>query len=625
MPGIPGHVIDQIRDAADITQVVGRYVTLKKRGRGFVGLCPFHHEKTPSFSVNPERQIYHCFGCGKGGNVFGFLMEYEKLSFVDAVHRLAEETGIEIPKSESVRRQESENERLQKANAVAQRYFRHQLAHAPKAVTEYLTRRGLDAETVERFGIGFAPPGWDGLLTFLKKGNWPLDLYLKLGLLLTSQKSGRPYDRFRNRLMFPIHNAAGKVVAFGGRDLSDDPNTPKYINSPESPIYYKSRVLYGLNVAREAIRTSGEAVFVEGYMDVIQLHRHGVANAVATSGTALTAEHAALIRRYTERVVLCYDADRAGIAAAVRGGEVLFQNQVETDVLILPEGEDPDSYVQGKGAEAFRELIKGARPYLDFRLAQVRERYDLERAGERSQAVAEVLELLAPLTDPVRNDYFVERISENLRLPAAMLRNELDKKRRARARREQVRMSDPPDGQPAESLPPDAPAEGGGEDGPLVFAGNWGAEKGVILLLIQFHGEISGYVFDNLEEDDFLNPDFQRLFRFLRSVEARESSGILHAVLEHIGGGPLQALLLREIEETNRTFAKPALYLQGCIKQMKIARNQARIDIHNRRLKTLKSSDPDYMVTLRELQTAMVELRQWRDVECVDDEEGDPA
>ena len=240
MPPIPEHIIDQVRDSISIVDLVSRYVTLKKRGRNYFGVCPFHQEKTPSFSVNPEKQIYKCFGCGAGGNSYQFLMQIENLSFVDAVKRLADETGIKIPVSQEFKKRESENEKLFKANQITQSFFQRQLATAPKTVLDYLVNRGLTEQTIEHFKIGYAPEQWDGLLKHLQHFNYPLQPYKKLGLLLKSEKTGNDYDRFRNRLMFPIHNPSGNVVGFGGRALKDEPNSPKYINSPESPVYQKA-------------------------------------------------------------------------------------------------------------------------------------------------------------------------------------------------------------------------------------------------------------------------------------------------------------------------------------------------------------------------------------------------
>lgn len=615
MAGIPESIIDRIRESVNIVDVIGRYVTLKKRGRNYLGLCPFHTEKTPSFNVNPEKQIFHCFGCGTGGNVFTFLMRYENLSFVDAVKRLADETGIKIPVSQEAKKQESENEQLFRANEVAESVYHQQLKQAPAAVQEYLQRRGISAETREQFKLGYASGEWDGLLKYLERNGFSLNPYKKLGLLLESEKSGKLFDRFRNRLMFPIHNQSGKVIGFGGRALLDEPNSPKYMNSPESPVYQKSRILYGLYFSKEAIRESGAVIFVEGYMDFLQLYQAGIRNVVATSGTALTEEHARLIRRYTSRVYLCYDADTAGINAAVRGGEILFQQLLEVEALILPAGEDPDSFVKANGKEAFLALLKEAKDYLAFRLSILNRKYDLQKAAERSRAVAEALEMLLPMQDAIRSGFYLEKIAEQLQVPATTLLNEFQRRQKARRQQDQFREQGREGG--------DSPDAENAAKAPLVFTGAWGGEKDVILLLISYFKDIHDYVFNHLQEDDFLNPEFRELFALIKSRrESGESSGapnLLHFVLENIPGEAVKTLLLRELEQSNREFHKPALYLQDCIKRIKIARYQAKIDLAKRQMKELAPNDPRQLQFLMEINDANIQVKKWQDVVSSDD------
>lgn len=615
MAVIPEPIIERIRESVNIVDVIGRYVTLKKRGRNYLGLCPFHTEKTPSFSVNPEKQIFHCFGCGTGGNVFTFLMRYENLSFVDAVKRLADETGIKIPVSQEAKKQESENEQLFRANEVAESFYHQQLKHAPATVQEYLQRRGISAETREQFKLGYASGEWEGLLKYLERNGFSLNPYKKLGLLLESEKSGKLFDRFRNRLMFPIHNQSGKVIGFGGRALLDEPNSPKYMNSPESPVYQKSRILYGLYFSKEAIRESGAVIFVEGYMDFLQLYQAGIRNVVATSGTALTEEHARLIRRYTNRVYLCYDADTAGINAAVRGGEILFQQLLEVEALILPAGEDPDSFVKANGKEAFLALLKEAKDYLAFRLSILNQKYDLQKAAERSRAVAEALEMLLPMQDAIRSGFYLEKIAEQLQVPPTTLLNEFQRRQKARRQRDQFREQGGEGG--------DSPAAESAAKPPLVFTGAWGGEKDVILLLISYFKDIHEYVFNHLQEDDFLNPEFRELFALIKSRrESGESSGapnLLHFVLENIPGEAVKTLLLRELEQSNREFHKPALYLQDCIKRIKIARYQAKIDLAKRQMKELTPNDPRQLQFLKEINEANIQVKKWQDVVSSDD------
>lgn len=604
MAPIPGHIIDRIRESSNIVDVISRYVSLKKRGRNFTGLCPFHQEKTPSFSVNPEKQIFHCFGCGEGGNVFTFLMKHQRLSFVDSVKLLSEETGIEIPSSPEFKKRESERDRLFRCNRAAQQFFCNQLPNSPESLRTYLKGRGITDESMKNFLIGYAPEGWDNLRKAIEAGKGRIEDYKTLGLLLTSEKKNSIYDRFRNRLMFPIQDAAGKVVGFGGRALKDEPGSPKYINSPESPVYQKSRVLYGINRSKDAIREAESVLVVEGYMDVIQLHQAGIRNVVATSGTALTKEHAGVLRRYATNVTLCYDADAAGVKAAVRGGETMFLHDLSVSVLILPEGEDPDSYVKNHGPEAFREQLAVAQDYWEFRLSQLTQTHDMQQAGPRSAAVSEILDVIAGLKDQVKAGFYIERSATVLGIQEDILYGELKKKRSAAARKQSFRIEEPP---------PPIEENRIKKDAPLAFTGAWGGEKDIILLLINFFGDIRDYVYDHLTTADFLNAEFRKLFERLKQLE--NGTNVLHVVLETIESDNLRALFIREMEHTNSQFSKPSLYLQDCIKQLKIQRYRAEAERAKLRLKETSPDEPAYMEVLQQLHVANTQLTKWRDVE----------
>jgi len=477
-------------------------------------------------------------------------MRHENLSFVDAVKRLAEENGIKIPVSREVQKQESENEQLFRANELAEQFYHRQLEYAPDSVKEYLSNRGIEEGTIKQFKLGYASGEWDGLLKYIQRNSHSISNYKKLGLLLESTKSGKPYDRFRNRLMFPIYNQSGKVVGFGGRALLDEPNSPKYMNSPESRVYQKSYVLYGLNFSKEAIREQGAVIFVEGYMDLLQLYQSGIQNVVATSGTALTEEHARLIRRYTNRVYLCYDADSAGISAAVRGGEILFQQLLEVEVLILPSGEDPDSYVKKYGKDAFQEFLKEAEDYLAFRLDILKQKYDLQKAAERSQAVMEMLEMLLPVQDNIRISFYVEKMAEQLQIPSTTLLNEFKKKKRAQLRRQSF-IARERDESPSPEEKQSAAKSSAGQT-PLVFTGAWGGEKDVILLLLNYFDDIHEYVFAHLQEDDFLNPEFRELFSLIKSHQKSGGKNLLHSVLENTESEALRTLSRATGNSVNR-------------------------------------------------------------------------
>ena len=395
---------EEVRNAIDIAQVVGERVPLRRAGRTWKGLCPFHAEKTPSFTVNPERQIWHCFGCNKGGDVFAFLMEIDKVTFPEALQALAERAGIDLPRSEATAG-DKRRDRLYQATSLASDFFQANLHAEPGApARQYLAGRGFDRPMLERFHIGYAPAGWDGLKTALGK-LLPIEVLEEAGLVVRRGDGGH-YDRFRNRITFPIEIAQGKLAGFGARAV-DAEDTPKYLNSPESPIYRKGSVLFGLTLARNAIREKRQVLVCEGNLDVVRLHAAGFANSVCTSGTALTIDQARALARFEAEAILVYDGDDAGIRAADRALEPMLVAGLQVKVLLLPEGEDPDSYILQNGAQAFAGLIEGAMDVASF-LATAR----LSTPGANPTQEARVkryVELLGRVEDPVRRRLMVRR------------------------------------------------------------------------------------------------------------------------------------------------------------------------------------------------------------------------
>src|SRR3989454_607075 len=363
---------ERVRDATDIVQLIGERVALRRAGRSYKGLCPFHTEKTPSFTVTPDRQIWHCFGCSRGGDVFAFVMEADKATFPEALRMLADRAGIELPKQERTPGDEA-FDRLYQANALARDFFRASLqSEAAAKPRAYLAGRGFEEPWLARFDVGWAPEGWDGLLTALAK-LLPAEIMEQAGLIVRRADTSGHYDRFRNRVIFPVATAAGKVAGFGARAIAEG-DEPKYLNSPETPVFRKGRLLYGLPVARPGMRESGEAIVSEGYLDVIRLHAGGFANAVSTCGTALTPDQARLLARLQVDVLLLYDGDDAGVRAADRGLDPLLQAGVNVRVLLLPGGEDPDSFLRKEGPEdasgSSLPGIHGTRPVRRQRLAR---------------------------------------------------------------------------------------------------------------------------------------------------------------------------------------------------------------------------------------------------------------
>lgn len=428
---IPEETIQQVTEAVDIVEVISQYVPLKQAGKNYRGLCPFHKEKTPSFTVSPEKRIFYCFGCRAGGNVFNFLMRYERMSYPEAVRALAEQVGIAVPTTGGVdaERQRERREELLRVNAATARVYQAALrdSRAGRRAREYLASRGVSDDAIEAFGLGYAPQGWDYLLKTLKKQGITAHMLEAAGLVQRSAQTGRHYDRFRHRLIFPIHNAEGRVVAFGGRTLAgESPDVPKYLNSPETPVFTKGNRLYGLHLAKDQIRQEGSAFICEGYLDLIAMHRNGFRNAVATAGTALTKAQVSLLRRFTDTVVLVFDADEAGAAATERGWDLLLQRAMTVRVLPLPAGEDPDSFLRSRGEEEFRSQAAEAPPFLDFCMVTVPRRHDLQSAEGKVKCVKEVLRILAKVPSVVERGRYLDDLAQATGVNPEIILSELN-------------------------------------------------------------------------------------------------------------------------------------------------------------------------------------------------------
>lgn len=420
--------IEEIRNAANIVDVISEYVQLRKRGKNYIGLCPFHSEKTPSFTVSDEKQIYHCFGCHNGGNVFKFLMEYKKISFLEAVQELAEQLGIEINYDQSTFEGQTEQEILFDINTEVARYFSNNLLNDEEGqiARDYFQKRNIKVQTMRAFGLGYALNGWENLVSFLKQKNINLEKALQLGLI-GRNKDGRVYDKLAGRIIFPIFSPNGRVIAFAGRKIRDDDTGAKYINSPESIIYVKGRVLYGLSFAKDEIRKLDKAIIVEGYMDLISLYQAGVKNVVAVSGTALTDEQAQLLSRYTKNVVLLFDADTAGIAASMRSIEILLRKDFDVKIATLPAGEDPDSFVNKYGKEEFEETVKRAENFLEYQTAYYEKLGMFDDPTKATEAIRDLVKPIAIIEDELKRNFLIKNISRKFNLREKLLEAELDK------------------------------------------------------------------------------------------------------------------------------------------------------------------------------------------------------
>ncbi len=425
---IPEDKVIEIKNAADIVDIISEVVHLKKSGKNFLGLCPFHSEKTPSFSVSPEKQIFYCFGCGVGGNIFSFLMKHDGLAFPEAARTLARRYGIDIPKKSLTFEQKeriTERESLLNINRQAMTYFYRALRSKSGSIPRsYLKKRGFSAEIIDKFHLGYAPKGWDNLLNFFSKKGTSLALVEKSGLILPKKDKRGFYDRFRDRIIFPILDVNKAVIGFGGRVLDD--SLPKYLNSPETPIYNKSRSLYGLYTAKDKCRATNTIFIVEGYLDLLSLHQHGLENAVATLGTALTAEHVRLLTRYASRIILVYDSDEAGIRSALRcvdifwaehvdfsRGDVFQEDKADTHILVLPEEHDPDSFLMENGPEVFLEAASQAPGIITFLIEQAIGKHGLETEG-KIRVIADLQGPLATINDNVARSLYIKQLAERI-------------------------------------------------------------------------------------------------------------------------------------------------------------------------------------------------------------------
>ena len=424
MPLIPEDILDQIQARVDIAELIGRYVPLKRAGRHFKALCPFHTERTPSFHINTEKQIYHCFGCGAGGNLFSFLMQQERLTFPEAVRQLAEHVGVAIPE----RAQASRNGKTEELFTILEkacRYYERMLAHPTwgRVAREYLRTRGVNERTRSTFRLGCAPRGGEHLIQAAKKTPIALDLLERAGLVLQSSRG--LVDRFRQRLLFPIEDARGRVIGFGGRSLEGQ--EPKYLNSPETAVYTKGRHLFGLSKAKEAIVKAKMAIVVEGYFDCVLLWQAGFTHVVSPLGTAFTPEQAKLLARYTDRVVLAFDADAAGETAALRGIDVLVETGLQVQVAQLPAGIDPDECVRSYGAGAFQDIVTKAVGVLEFLLACATARFPLSDTEQRVRAAQWILPTVANVPNVMLRTEYVRLLAERLRLDEHAVIQELGK------------------------------------------------------------------------------------------------------------------------------------------------------------------------------------------------------
>lgn len=418
--GFGENIVDEIKSRCNIVDVIGRHVPLKKSGSNYSGICPFHNEKTPSFVVSDTKQIFTCFGCGATGDVIEFVQRYNNLDFPGAIEKLAGEYGIEIKSSNF--QGEKERAALYEINREAAAFFYRAFKKTPNPAYDYMIKRGIEPDTLRKFGIGYADGEWDSLYQhFIKNGTADSQVLLSLGLI--SSSNGKYYDKYRDRVMFPIINTRGKVIGFGGRILGD--GTPKYLNSAESSVFLKKNNLYGLNLTRQDINKENQVILVEGYMDVISLYQHGVRNVSASLGTALTENQAAMLKRYTDNVILSYDSDAAGQAAALRGLDILHRSGCKVKVLHVTDGKDPDEFIKKNGKDAFLELVQNAMPFADYKIHLLKQRLDLHTTEGSVEFLQETAKILKDLS-PVEADIYIKKIAQETKISEGAIRLEIN-------------------------------------------------------------------------------------------------------------------------------------------------------------------------------------------------------
>jgi len=559
----PQQLIDDLRLQANIVQVVQEFVPLKRAGTTYKGLCPFHSEKTPSFHVNPEKGFFHCFGCGAGGDVFKFLELHEKLAFPDAVRTLAQKLGVTLPETEGGSgdsRDAALREALLRIHETAAAYFREQLAGPAGApARQQLAERDVSASTVEQLGLGFAPNTRDGLGSRLLGQGFAQAMLLQSGLVV-QRDNGDVVDRFRNRLMVPICRDTGSVIAFGGRSMDAD-QVPKYLNSPETPIYSKGRTLYGLHLTKSLIRKAGFAILVEGYFDFAQVFQSQAAPAVASCGTALTPQQGQLLHRFTSKVVLSFDPDAAGQGAAARSCEILVAEGFDVNVVMLDEGQDPDTFIRRQGADRYRERLRGSQPYLQYLLDRAAIGLNFGHDDSRRQFLSRMLAVAARIPDAVARDQFADRIAHKAQITEEVVRAEIRKA--AVDRRPTVT---------ARELPS--------------FGQLKQAEKALIWALVHNPGEALEAL-EALDEEDLENLAGREILELARTLHDDPKDLLPAAILQRLS--TVNAQLVTSIAATSASPA-PAVECVRALKRLRWERERAAIQREIDRLQQLGAS-----------------------------------
>ncbi len=594
MSKISDRQLDEILQRCDIAEIIAGYIPLKKAGRNFKALCPFHHEKTPSFVVSPDKQIFHCFGCGAGGDVFSFVMKHERMDFPEAVKFLADKVGVRIitetEKEAGVKH--SVSTILYKLNELAAWYFQQNLLKAPEAkkARDYLIKRGISKESVSDFRIGFAPDLWDGLLTFLRSKSISDNLLLKSGLVIKNAQ-GRIYDRFRNRIIFPIFNAQAKIVGFGGRTIEIPGNAadqyqdkgPKYINSPETDIYIKSKNLYGFNFSKRFVQQEEYCIVVEGYLDFIIPYQAQVKNLVASLGTAFTHDHVRLLKRYTNNVVIVFDSDEAGQGAALRSLDLLIEEGMNVKIADLCKGFDPDSYIRKYGADEFRNRVKTAKTLFDYKLDLLLLKFDKESPEGKAQIAGIMLETIGRFKNAILRTTYIKRLSEALSIAEETLILELKKTNSS------IQFS----------------AKAGKSAGfPKVHKKTKAAEKMLVSLMLE-NREFIEQLKEKMHYSEFTDPIARKIAMHLyQSSEIVQPAAILKNLNDEEASSFICNLLVSDsgVKDRKKSF-------EDCIRRVKIDGMQLKLDEMQKQIKNSKQTAEELKKLLRDYHRLKKEQR----------------
>ena len=540
------HIVEQVSSANDIVEIITQYIPLKRAGRHFKACCPFHQEKSPSFMVQPEKQLYHCFGCGVGGDVLSFVMRHENMTFPEALKFLADRAHIVLPERRGVREDSGQKEKIIEACQYAANFYHDMLFQdAGAAARAYLAKRKISETTIREFKLGWAPQEWRVLYDFLKKKGYP-EALLKQAALIQQSPKGNYYDTFRGRLMFPILNLQNKVIAFGGR-LIADAEGPKYLNSPETPLFSKRRELFGLNLAKKFIdREWPNLILVEGYMDFLALYQHGFKNAVATLGTALGEDHVRLMKRFVEEVIVVYDGDKAGEAASLRGLEILLEGGMQVKLVDLPRGEDPDDFLMKHGDDAFSELLKNSKDFFDYKLKILLGRYPRKDTLGLTKIIREMLETFLKIKNTVVLSEYFKRLANALQIDENSLRTEfshLGKKEGAPREREQTATATTAGAPPAK-------------------------EELLLFVLMAEVPPLCEEACGELKVADFKMPESQRIFRYLQQASEQRKKCYLSGLLSHIEDPQYREGLVAVMATLDETAEREQI-LEDCIKKIK--------------------------------------------------------